>query len=169
MRILMGIILGLFLATAANAATFTLKSTGFSEGKTIPDVNSCEKGDVSPELHWENAPSNTKSFTLIMSSTDTPVGVIYGWILYNIPSDTISLSEDVRRLPSGTLVGKNSLNEMEYRGPCPPDGDLHRYIFTLYALDTTLDLSAGADIDEILNEMNGHILKQTTLIGTFSH
>jgi Raf kinase inhibitor-like YbhB/YbcL family protein len=57
---------------------------------------------------------------------------------------------------------------MSYMGPCPPSGQIHRYVFTLYAVDVMLDLPAGARKDEILEAIDGHILAQTQLSGTYA-
>ena len=124
----------------------------------------------SPELSWSNAPSNTQSFVLILSSPDWTTGKVYLWVLYNIPGNTKELAEKANKdLPDGTLVGNNFYDEADYRGPCPPDTLQHHYVFTLYALDTTLELPAGAEAEDILNKIGKHILKQTKLTGVFSH
>jgi Raf kinase inhibitor-like YbhB/YbcL family protein len=69
--------------------------------------------------------------------------------------------------PNAVYVGKNSSGNMRYDGPCPPSGT-HRYYFKLYALDTTINLLPGATKDQVLKEMEGHILGQGELMGTFS-
>ena len=69
--------------------------------------------------------------------------------------------------PNAIFVGKNSSGNTRYDGPCPPSGT-HRYYFKLYALDTTLGLLPGATKEQVLKEMQGHILAQGELMGTFS-
>ena len=69
--------------------------------------------------------------------------------------------------PDAIFVGKNSSGSISYQGPCPPSG-MHRYYFKLYALDTLISLLPGATKDQVLKEMDGHILAQTELLGTFS-
>ena len=69
--------------------------------------------------------------------------------------------------PNAIFVGKNSSGAVGYQGPCPPSGT-HRYFFKLYALDIQIGLLPGATKDQILKEMEGHILAQTELMGTFS-
>jgi hypothetical protein len=69
--------------------------------------------------------------------------------------------------PDAIYVGNNSWRRADYGGPCPPSGT-HRYFFRLYALDTTIDLLPGATKKELLNAMDGHILAQSELMGTFS-
>jgi len=53
-----------------------------------------------------------------------------------------------------------------YGGPCPPSGT-HRYFFTVYALDTALDLAAGATKSDVLSAASEHIVEVATLMGTF--
>ena len=70
-------------------------------------------------------------------------------------------------IPSAIYFGKNSSGNTRYDGPCPPSGT-HRYYFKLYALDTLVDLLPGATKEELLKAMQGHILAQGELMGTFS-
>lgn len=169
MRILTSMILGLLLSTAADAANFALHSTGFSDDGAMPDIYTCQAGNQSPELHWSGAPANTQSFTLILSSLDTPVGLLYTWVVYNIPSTSNKLTQGGGSLPDGAVVGTNDLYEMGYRGPCPADKKVHQFIFTLYALDTLLELPGSANAEDVLDKMQGHILQQTQLKATFKH
>jgi Raf kinase inhibitor-like YbhB/YbcL family protein len=71
-------------------------------------------------------------------------------------------------LGNGIMQGYTSAGTTGYHGPCPPSGT-HRYFFKLYALDTVLSLSAKADKKELLAAMEGHILANAELMGTFKH
>lgn len=58
-----------------------------------------------------------------------------------------------------------------YDGPCPPFNDsiIHRYYFTLYALDIdTLPVEGTFRGEDVLKAMQGHILAQDTLMGTYT-
>ncbi|RMF28498.1 MAG: YbhB/YbcL family Raf kinase inhibitor-like protein, partial [Chloroflexi bacterium] len=82
----------------------------------------------------------------------------------------LGLPEGVPRapeLPDGSRQGKNSAGGVGYIGPYPPPGETHRYTFVLYALDTRLDLPAGVTREQVLKAMEGHILAQATLVGTY--
>jgi len=151
--------------------TFKLTSPAFEEGGYIPRKYTCEGDDVSPPLSWEDYPSETKSFVLIVEDPDAPRGVFTHWIAYNIPADVNMLEEGVERvekLPSGIMQGVNDFGRIGYGGPCPPPGKPHRYVFKLYALDVVLDLEPGASKDEVLKAMSGHILAEATLTGLYS-
>lgn len=152
--------------------TFQLTSDAFANGQSIPAKYSCVGRNISPALAWTDAPAGTQSFALIMDDPDAPFGTWVHWVLFNIAPDKRELPEDLSATgkniePEAIYVGKNSSGTIGYDGPCPPSGT-HRYYFKLYALDTTISLLPGATKDQLLKEMDGHILAQTELMGTFS-
>jgi len=147
-----------------------LSSSAFQEGGEIPTKYTCEGQDVSPAITWSEPLVGTQSFALIMDDPDAPVGVFTHWVLFNLPADSRGLPEAVpaqAQLPDGSLQGKNDFGKIGYGGPCPPPSRPHRYQFTLYALDQTLDLKAGASKKQVLDAMQGHILAQGRLTGTY--
>ena len=132
----------------------------------MPREFTCQGDDVSPPLAWSGVPAGAKSLALIVDDPDAPMGTWVHWVLFNIPADMRSLKEGFSA-DDPIAVGKNSSSHLSYDGPCPPSGT-HRYYFKLYALDTALRLSPGAKKDQLLKSMDGHILAQTELMGTFS-
>lgn len=142
-----------------------LTSDAFANGQSIPAKYTCTGRNISPALAWNETPSGTRSFALIMDDPDAPLGTWVHWVLFNIPAEARSLQENIDT--SAMSVGKNSWGDLGYGGPCPPSGT-HRYYFKLYALDSTLRLLPGAAKEQMLQEMKGHILAQGELIGTFS-
>ncbi len=152
--------------------TFTLTSDAFTNGQSIPAKFSCVGRNISPALTWTDPPYGTQSFALIVEDPDAPAGAWTHWVLFNIPAETRRLAEDlpvtgISTAPGAIFTGKNSWGDIGYGGPCPPSGT-HRYYFRLYALDTAISLLPGASKEELLKEMQGHILAQTELMGTFS-
>jgi Raf kinase inhibitor-like YbhB/YbcL family protein len=150
--------------------SFQLTSTAFATGQPIPARYSCLGQDVSPPLAWTDPPQGTQSFALIADDPDAPVGTWVHWVLYNLPADSLGLPEDVPSedtLADGSRHGQNSWGRVGYGGPCPPSGT-HRYFFGLYALDTQLDLPVGKDKKQLLKAMEGHVLAQAELMGTFT-
>lgn len=142
-----------------------LTSDAFANGQSIPSKYSCKGKNISPALAWTEPPTGTQSLALIMDDPDAPGGTWVHWVLFNIPASTRNLQEDLQA--SGMSLGKNSWGDMRYGGPCPPSGT-HRYFFKLYALDTTINLLPGATKEQVLKEMEGHVLAQGELVGTFS-
>ena len=149
---------------------FTLSSTAFASGQSMPSVYSCRGRNASPPLAWTDPPDGTQSFALIVDDPDAPAGTWVHWLLFNVPASTRGLSEGVRtdaKLFDGSLQGTNSSRRLGYEGPCPPSGT-HRYFFKLYALDTMLGLQSGANKTQLLAAMESHIKAQAELMGTFS-
>ncbi len=151
--------------------TISVTSAAFSEGGAIPIKFTCGGEDVSPPLAWSGAPNGTQSLVLIADDPDAPVGNWVHWVIFNIPPSLDSLSEGITKVPvvEGIgIQGNNDFRKIGYNGPCPPKGKSHRYFFTLYALDTALNLNSGALKSDVEKAMKGHILAVGQLIGTYS-
>lgn len=145
-------------------------SSAFEDGAPIPRKYSCDGEDISPALSWDNLPAGTQSLALIMDDPDAPRGTWVHWVVYDIPPESAGFAENVSATgdgPGGGKQGNNSWKRIGYGGPCPPGGT-HRYYFKLYALDTVLGLEAGATKGRLLKAMEGHVLDQGQLMGTFS-
>ncbi len=150
--------------------TMNLTSSAFTQGQPIPAKFSCKGADVSPALAWTEPPAGTKSLALIVDDPDAPMGTWVHWVLYNIPITAHEWPENTPKdadLVNGAQQGVTSARSHGYHGPCPPSGT-HRYFFKLYALDTKLDLKDSATKADLLAAMEGHILAQAELMGTFS-
>ncbi len=149
-----------------------LTSTAFTNGEAIPSKYTCEGKDISPPLKWEGVPSQARSLVLIMDDPDAPDPKApkmtwVHWVLYNIPWDAAGLPEDVKAgIPPGTETGLNDWNKTDYGGPCPPTGR-HRYFHKLYALDKVLQGMHKPNKLQVEEAMEGHIIAQTELVGTF--
>ena len=185
--LLIPILLAMLLASCASPATprpdttileptteatmsIQLTSDAFAHEGPIPAQFACTGSDISPSLTWSEPPVGTQSFALIMDDPDAPSGTWVHWVLFNIPTSARGFTEAIPSqgaLSDGSMHGKNSGGNLGYNGPCPPSGT-HRYFFKLYALDEMLGLSSGADKGELLKAMEGHILAQGELMGTFS-
>jgi len=143
-----------------------ITSPAFTDGGILPAKYTCDGASISPPVQWQDVPANTKSFALIYDDPDAPAGTWTHWVLYNIPPTTNLLAENATTLPAGTQAGMNSWPNQKYGAPCPPSGE-HRYIFHLYALDTTLKLSGKITAEKLRQEMQGHIIENTTLMGRY--
>lgn len=147
-----------------------LTSTAFTGGGEIPVKYSCDGQSMSPPLDWGDGPPGTAAFSLILEDPDAPVKNFTHWVIFNLPPDTTGLPEALPRdgtLTSGALQGKNGGGGIGFIGPCPPKGPAHHYVFNLYALDTSLDLAAGATKDQVRQAMEGHVLAETVLVGIY--
>jgi Raf kinase inhibitor-like YbhB/YbcL family protein len=148
-----------------------LTSPAFKPMGAIPMKHTCEGDDVSPALSWSGVSGDAKSLALIVDDPDAPDPKAprmtwVHWVLYNIPTTASGLTEAVERLPPGTRDGLNDWKRTGYGGPCPPIGR-HRYFHKLYALDVVLPDLGTPDKAALERAMQGHVLGQAELVGTY--
>lgn len=152
--------------------TMQVSSSAFKDGDSIPPEFTADDVDVSPPLQWQGAPGDTKSYVLICDDPDAPRGTWTHWVIFNIPADRHELPKAVpteREVLDGARQGINSFKKIGYGGPNPPAGKPHHYIFTVYALDTLLDLPAGSSKQDVEKAMKGHIRASGKVTGLFKH
>ncbi len=150
-------------------ANIEIKSPEFKSEDMMPAKYTCDGGNFSPPLSWDGIPKDAKSLVLICDDPDAPMGTWVHWLIYNMPPASKGLQEGVLPVESfshDTKQGINDFKEIGYGGPCPPSG-VHRYFFKLYALDSKLNLPAGATKKELLVAMKEHILAQAEMIGKY--
>jgi Raf kinase inhibitor-like YbhB/YbcL family protein len=146
-----------------------ITSTPFVDGGLIPKQYTCDGANVSPPLSWSGVPPNAKALVLICDDPDAPAKTWVHWVAYDLPVTLTSLPENTAtttELTGGGKQGANDFKKIGYGGPCPPSGT-HRYYFKLYALDTDTSLTPGATKDQLLKAMEGHIVAQGQLMGSY--
>lgn len=160
-------------AEGISAMPLTLTSPAFTHQGEIPGRFSCTGDDISPALKWSGVPDIAKSLVLIVDDPDAPDPAApkmtwVHWVLYNIPPTVNELAENIQpnELPDGSKEGKNDWKRTGYGGPCPPIGR-HRYFHKLYALDIVLPDLKFPNKAQLENAMQGHIIDQAELIGTY--
>lgn len=158
-------LLGGFLGFAGPVNNMNISTPAFEQGKPMPARYAYKGQNISPEIRIGNVPANAKSLVLIVDDPDAPMGLWTHWLVWNLPPNTTDIPEG--KLPSGARQGKNSFGNVRYDGPAPPSGT-HRYFFRLYALDTTLSLSAGSDRAALLAAMEGHVVGTGEIFGVYS-
>lgn len=158
----------------AAVPAFAVRSATFKNGKNVPlsmiyKGNGCHGGNMSPQLQWTGAPKKTKSFAVLMLDT---TAIFWHWGMYDIAKTATSLPQNAGT--SSSKYGKNVLSDWSihsgkknrgYGGACPPKGAEHRYVFTLYALDTTLNLPASAHVEDLDLAIRDHILGSASITG----
>lgn len=140
----------------------TVRSPAFENNGDIPSKYTCQGEDVNPPLEIASIPERTVSLVLLVEDVDAPRGIFVHWVVWNI--DPVNKIEE-NSIPG--IEGTNDFGRYSYGGPCPPSGT-HRYIFTVYALDTILGLDSNATKQDVERAMEGHILAQGDLIGIYS-
>ena len=141
-----------------------LTSPAFNNNETLPSEYTCDGEGGNPPLIISDVPENAQSLALIFYDPDAPSGNWTHWSMWNLNPKMTKIAEN--SVPAG-IEGINSYGDTRYGAPCPPSGT-HKYIFKLYALDTLLSLTSRADTKQVEESMQGHILDQTELIGTYS-
>ncbi|KZL15609.1 YbhB/YbcL family Raf kinase inhibitor-like protein [Pseudovibrio sp. Ad26] len=175
----LGLAIAASLASAAHAQDFKLTSTSIAEGAQLTNEFvyngfGCTGGNLSPQLSWSNAPESTKSFALTAYDPDAPTGSgWWHWNVVNIPASANSLEEGAsndKTLPSGSMEITNDYGSKGFGGACPPQGEVHRYIFTIHALGVpTLDLPENPS-NALVGYMIGvNTLQSAKITAVFSH
>lgn len=152
----------------------SVTSSSFAANGMMDDRYTEYADGVSPALSWK-AVAGAKSYAIIMEDPDAkPVTPFVHWVMWNIPANITSVPEGVQeqaRLsdPDGVLQGRTTRGAPGYYGPKPPVGEAaHRYHFQVYALDKMLDVPFGADRDQVLQAMRGHVLAKGEIVGKYA-
>jgi Raf kinase inhibitor-like YbhB/YbcL family protein len=149
---------------------FSLRAEAFNHGADIPRKFSCQGSDTSPALVWTDPPPGTQSLVLIVDDPDAPAGTWVHWVMYDLPPSTRRLDEALpptTDVAGGGRQGANDFGKTGYGGPCPPPGKPHRYFFKLYALNSRLNLRAGATKQDVEQAMKGHVLAKAEVMGRY--
>jgi Raf kinase inhibitor-like YbhB/YbcL family protein len=160
------------------APPFTVSSTTFKNNHFVPASmvynhkdSGCSGGNQSPQLSWTGVPKKTKSFAVL---TLDITAIFWHWGMYNISATTTTLPQN-----AGTPKSKYGIEVLNdwaiyfgkgnrgYDGPCPPPGKPHHYVFTVYALDTTLKLPRSAHVENLDLAIRGHILGSASITGLY--
>lgn len=162
---------GYMLKTLKNSQTLiqggipmNIVSSAYEDGKLIPSKYTCDGLNINPPLVISSIPTASRSLAIVFDDLDSPAGVFNHWLFWNVDPSTTNIIEDT---PPNGVAGTNTFGSLKYGGPCPNAGT-HRYVFTVYSLDISLDLKEGSNKAALENAMRGHILAQGSLMGTYT-
>lgn len=167
------LLLAVLAGGGLSAQTFTLKSNdigGQATNKQFANSFGCHGENVSPELHWENAPAGTQAFAVTMYDKDAPTGSgFWHWVMFNIPANVTQLPSDAGNIsrnltPAGAIQINHDGGAPGYIGPCPPAGPIHEYIITVYALKSKIALDKGAGPALVGFYLNGNVLEKASIV-----
>lgn len=148
-----------------------LRSSAYRPGGVIPLRYTCDGDNVSPAFNWTDAPPGTKSYVLLLHDPDAPRnGGFTHWVVFDIDPAEHQIDENAPKQAQFAefgVQGNNDAGKLGYMGPCPPS-ETHRYIARLFALDTELNLQPGASREQVENAMQGHVIDQVALMGTYA-
>ena len=139
-------------------------TSSFLDGGVIPRICGYKNGNIRPFLKFRGKPKGTESLTLIMDDPDAmgAVGKVWvHWVVWNINTNKNEITDNLGS------EGMTDFGEVGYGGPAPPD-KRHTYVFKLYALDCKVDLSNESTKADVEKAMEGHIIEQTQLTGTYA-
>ena len=151
---------------------FVLSSPAFRNGEEIPSRYTGDGANLSPPLEWSGAPSQTRSFVLIMEDLDAPARPVRHWGVYDIMPERTMLPEavghGVKTEPLGHCI--NDFGHPHYDGPAPTDdGGPHRYLFTIAALDVAAPIPIPKDpIADLWDAARSHTIAETALLATYA-
>ena len=144
-------------------AKLTVKSPAFKHNEPIPEKYSLEGNNVSPPIAISGVPIHVLSICIIVDDPDAPLGDFVHWIAWDLDPDS-------KRIKTGAKLefqGRNDYGKIGWGGPCPTPGRPHHYHFKGYAVDKFIRLPPGSTKSQLLKEMEGHILGEGLLVGTF--
>ncbi|MFC1727358.1 YbhB/YbcL family Raf kinase inhibitor-like protein [Patescibacteria group bacterium] len=141
-----------------------LTSPVFASLGMIPPKYTCDGENVNPPLVIREVPPQAKSLVLIIDDPDAAMGTWVHWLVWNIKPTVTMIKEN--SLPEDCVQGLNGFGERKYGGPCPPSGT-HRYFFKIYALDTEIYFESSVIKQNLLKEMQGHVIDHAELIGRY--
>ena len=161
------------------APRFDLTSADVAAGAELPQwarsgIAGAGGQDRSPALSWTGVPDGTKSLALTVYDPDAPTGSgFWHWAVYNLPASLAELPTDAGNpeaglLPQGAVTLPNELRLERFLGAAPPPGHgVHRYFFTLTALDVDrLELDAGSTPAALGFNFLGHVLGRAQFFAT---
>ncbi|MEY2967008.1 MAG: hypothetical protein RLY50_1058 [Actinomycetota bacterium] len=130
------------VAVATTPAPQEFSVTGpWSEGAAIDVRYTCDGENISPPLSWTPGPSGTVTYALVVDDLDAPEA--RHWVVANIDAANLSLGEG--SLPAGAVTAQLDDDSTGYSGPCPPDGETHDYVLTVFAVSQVLEAQDGDD------------------------
>jgi Raf kinase inhibitor-like YbhB/YbcL family protein len=151
-----------------------VESPAFANGEEIPHAHSDYSDGLSPALTWDNVPTSTRSFAIVVEDPDARQNAPFvHWLLYNLPGDVRELPESIPPDSpltefGGALQGRTTNGVIGYFGPRPPTEDKpHHYHFQVFCLDSYLDVGSGIDKDQLIRAMAGHVLAKGELVGLY--
>jgi Raf kinase inhibitor-like YbhB/YbcL family protein len=140
-----------------------LTSPAFADGGPIPERYTCDGEDLSPPLAWTAPPGGAVTLALCLDDPDAGRYPFTHWLAWGIAPVEGELAEGEH----APREGRNDFGAPGYRGPCPPPGKPHRYVFRLLALAADPELGPSDRRLSFDQALDGHVLESAELTGTY--
>jgi Raf kinase inhibitor-like YbhB/YbcL family protein len=158
---------------APTGVRLLVTSSAFNSGSPLDDKYTQNGDNMSPPLTWSKGPAGTQSYAVF--AEDAGVNrhdPITHWVLYDIPSTTTTLRENIptdAKLDSGMMQGLNVRKAAGFVGPKPPAGQTHPYHFEVFALNRSINVDpAKADRAAVIDAMKGHVLAVGDIVANYT-
>lgn len=148
--------------------TLGVSSPTIQPDSPIPQQHTCDGADRSPALTVSDLPSDARTVALVVDDPDAPGGTFVHWVVWNVRVEGGTAQIPEGSVPQDAREGQNDAGGTGYTGPCPPSEDgAHRYRFTAYALDRTIQLEQSATKADLLTAIEPHALAKGTLSASY--
>lgn len=130
--------------TISSPSVMTVSSGAFLQSTMPPRYTCAGAKPLTPPLGWAGTPPGTKSIAVVVDDSNAPITPYVYWVVFDIKPTTSDMLEG--QLPPGARQAQNSADRVGYNPPCPGSRG-HSYRFTVYALNTVLDLPEGTSLE----------------------
>ena len=146
-----------------------LTSSAFSDGGEIPRKFGYKNGNKQPDLSVSEMPEGTEYLALIMDDPDAMGAVGKVWLHWLVWGIVPNMEDHMDNFPANEYIeGVTDFGKAGYGGPAPPD-KRHTYVFKVYAVDGSLEgINSESTRADVEKAMEGHIIEQTQLTGTYA-
>jgi Raf kinase inhibitor-like YbhB/YbcL family protein len=160
------LVLSLVACSSSNAVpTLDLQSSAFSHNGVIPEEYTCDGKNAPIPLALGRVPAEAKALALLMDDLDTERAIAVQWMAWNIDPKTTLIEGETM---SGAVIAKNTYGQTGYTGPCPDEGETHRYVITVYAVDRKLALPQNATRQQLKKSLVDRVLARGELTASYT-
>jgi Raf kinase inhibitor-like YbhB/YbcL family protein len=162
-----GLLGGLSTTRLGSTTSLTVTSPVFGVDVPLSELYTCHGSRLSPPLQWSGVTSSAaKSYAIVVDDAEAPITPYVYWIVFDISPSTVAIGQN--QLPTGARQAQNSAGKAGYDAPCPTRTS-HEYRFTVYALNSVIDLPNGAGLRAVWSAIASHVIAAGRLTASASY